>query len=74
MRQLILNIPEKKYNFFLKVIENFSFVKVAEDKKINLTHKQKQFIDDTKQSLLEVELHQKGKIKLKTLDQVIDEL
>ena len=44
MRQLILNIPEKKYNFFLKVIENFSFVKVAEDKKINLTHKQKQFI------------------------------
>jgi hypothetical protein len=74
MRQLILNIPEKKYSFFLKVIENFSFVKVAEDKEIKLTHKQKQFVDDTKQSLLEVELHQKGKIKLKTLDQLIDEL
>jgi len=74
MRQLVLNIPENKFNFFLKVIENFSFVKVSEEKEIKLTRKQKQFIEDTKQSLHEVELHQQGKIKLKTIDQVLDEL
>ena len=74
MRQLVLNIPENKYNFFLKVIENFSFVKVSEEKEIKLTHKQKQFIDDTKQALNDVEMHQQGKIKLKTIDQVLDEL
>ncbi|MBI4646832.1 MAG: hypothetical protein HY738_09630 [Bacteroidia bacterium] len=74
MKQLVLNIPEKKYNFFLKVIENFQFVKIAEEKEIKLSQKEKQFVDDIKESLHEVELHQQGKIKLKTLDQVLDEL
>ena len=74
MKQLILNIAENKYIFFLKVLENFSFVKVAEEKEVKLTSKQKKFVEGLKQSLNEVELHQKGKIKLKTLDQVLDYL
>ena len=74
MRQIVLNIPESKYNFFLKVIENFKFVKVSDDKGSSVSIKQKQFVDDTKQSMMEMELHQQGKIELKTLDNLIDEL
>lgn len=74
MKKLVLNVPENKYHFFLKVIENFSFVKVAETKDIKLSNKQNRFIEDTKQSLEEVILHEQGKLELKTLDQVLDEL
>ena len=32
MKQIVLNIPESEYHFFMKVIKNFHFVKVDEKK------------------------------------------
>lgn len=74
MKQLTLQIPENKYDFFLKVIEHFNFVKIADEKEKKISGKQKKFIKDTIQSLQEVQLHQQGKIKLKSLEQALDEL
>ena len=52
-----------------------------EDKKKNkpkpkrkFTKKEQEFIDGLKQALLEVRLHQEGKIKLQSLDEFLEEL
>jgi hypothetical protein len=72
MKQVVLNIPDSKYPFFMELVKSLSFVKVPEEAK--LTKKQQEFVDGTKKSLEQVEQHLKGEIKLKSADQLFDEL
>jgi hypothetical protein len=72
MKQVVLNIPDNKYPFFMELVKSLGFVKLSDEAK--LTKKQKEFVDGTKSSLEQVEQHLKGKIKLKTADQLFDEL
>lgn len=72
MRQIILNIPDKKYPFFIELIKSLSFVKIYKETK--LTPKQEEFVEGTKDSLVQVEHHLKGEIQLKSADQLFNEL
>ncbi len=72
MKQITLNIPENKYQFFLELVRNLEFIKVKNDD--NLNKDQKEFVDDLKDSLAQVELHLKGQINLKSADKLLDEL
>jgi hypothetical protein len=72
MKQVTLHIPDKKYPFFMELVKSLDFVEVTEEK--NLTKKQREFVEGTKKSLEQVEQHLKGEIKLKSADQLIDEL
>jgi len=72
MKQVVLNIPDNKYPFFMELIKNLDFVKIQ--KVVKLTKKQKEFIEGTKNSLEQVEQHLKGEIELKTADQLYNEL
>ena len=72
MKQIVLNIPDNKYPFFMELVKSLSFVKVPDEPK--LTRKQKEFVEGTKNSLEQVEKHLKGEIKLKSADQLLDEL
>jgi hypothetical protein len=72
MKQVILNIPEDKYRFFLELVKSLGFVKVSGE--TTLTKKQQEFVEGTKKSLEQVEQHLQGEIKLKTADQLLDEL
>jgi hypothetical protein len=74
MKQLTLEIQDDQYEFFMQLVNRLPFVKVAEDTPKKLTKKQKEFVENLKSALKEVELHQEGKIQLKTLQEVIDEL
>ena len=47
---------------------------VVKQSKRKLTKEQQEFVDDLKQSLHEVELHQQGKIKLPTFQEMLNEL
>ena len=60
----------------MELLGSFDFVKVADNKgkPINLSAKQKKFVDDLKHSLDEVELHRQGKIKLQTAREFLNEL
>ena len=62
MKQVVLDIPENKYPFFMELVKSLSFVKVPDKPK--LTTKQQEFVDGTKKSLEQVEQHLKGEIKL----------
>ncbi len=72
MKRVTLNIPDNKYSFFMELVKSLGFVKVAEKQK--LTQKQHQFVEGNKKSLEQMEQHLKGKIQLKSADQLFDEL
>jgi len=82
MRQVTLNIPEKEFRFFMKMISNFAFVEVAkEEKKINLKKTEENLTpaklkiwNDIKDGLEEVKLIELGKKKAKTAKEFINEL
>ncbi|MCK4664887.1 MAG: hypothetical protein KAT68_18595 [Bacteroidales bacterium] len=72
MQQIILNIPDNKYKFFLELIKNFNFVKVKEDEYIEPT--KEEILEGLKDAFNEVRLHQEGKIKLKPAKDLLNEL
>ena len=71
MKQITLNIPDKNFSFFMKVVENFQFVKIAKQTTIS---SQKQVLENLKEGLEEVKLYKEGKIELKSTLDLINEL
>jgi hypothetical protein len=69
MQRVVLDIPDNKVDFFLELLKNLGIKKVQ-----RLISNQKEFVEGTKKSLEEVEQHLRGKIKLKTADQLLSEL
>ncbi|HEY9123377.1 MAG TPA: hypothetical protein VIO15_03490 [Bacteroidales bacterium] len=80
MKQLVLNIPESEYRFFMKVIKNFPFVKVDEKKskllelEEKLSPTKRKIWSSIKEGLKEVELIEQGKIKAKSAKEFLNEL
>jgi hypothetical protein len=79
---LIVTVPDDRVAFVKKLLRELNLAvkpaakpkpaAVAQPKKY--TPKQQEWIDDFREALHEVELHQQGKIELKTLDELINEL
>lgn len=69
MQRVVLDIPDNKINFFMELINNLGFKKVK-----RLSSEQKEFVDDLKDSLNEVELHRQGKIKLQPARDFLHEI
>ena len=80
MKQLVLNIPESEYRFFMKVIKNFPFVEIDEKKnkllelEARLTPGKRKIWSNLKEGLKEVELIEQGKLKAKTAKEFLNEL
>ncbi len=80
MQQFIINVREENLSFFSELLAQFDFVEIvqpkvfAHPKKKVRTKEQQEFVDDLKQSMLDVELHRQGKIQLQTADELIAEL
>jgi hypothetical protein len=69
MQRVVVDIPDNKINFFMELVNNLGFKKVQK-----LPAKQKEFVDDLKHALDEVELHRQGKIKLQPARDFLNEL
>jgi len=68
-----IKLPEKDAEMILKVISKLGGkIKLIEDSK--LSPAAKKLKKDLQKAFEEVKLHQEGKIKLKTLSEVLDEL
>jgi hypothetical protein len=68
--KVLVDIPDDKAEFGLKVLQSLSFVKKVKEmssSKIDLW-------EDLKDAANEVKLHKQGKIKLKTAQELLDEL
>lgn len=73
---ILVKVPDNKVEFFLELVQNLKFKAepTVKSKTKSFTPEQREWIDGLKESLEQVELHQQGKIKLKSFDQLLDEL
>ena len=67
MKHISLTIPDNKYQFFLELIENLSFVEVEDDE-------EEIAMEELQNSLHQVKLMQEGKIPKQTAEDFINEL
>lgn len=75
MEQIIVkDIPDSKLEFFLELVRNLGFKTEIKQDSNKPSKQEQQFVDETKSALEEVEEHLEGKKKLKTLNQLINEL
>jgi hypothetical protein len=73
MDHLILNIKDKsKLSFLMEILKRMEFVEIVESKKFTI--KEKNILANLDEAVEQVKLHKAGKIQLKTIQQVLDEL
>lgn len=81
--QLLLDIREDKVGFVLELLSNLPFVKtkkltqptvVAEPQEEYRPRTEEEILEGLREALHEVRLHKEGKIKLRPLKDVLDEL
>ena len=68
--KVLIDIPDNEATFGMKVLNSLSFVKKAKP----MTDSAVDLWDDLKEAANQVRLHKKGKIKLKTAQEVLNEL
>ena len=75
MKQITLTVPDAEFMSFMELIKKFGFAKVEKVKtEPPLTEEEWQFVEGLKSALREVELHQQGKIQLKSAREFLKEL
>ena len=72
MKNINLSVPDKEYNFFIELIKKLEFVKIKPAP--NETPSKQEFLDGLKEAVEQVNLAKQGKIKLKTAEELLDEL
>ncbi|MBA3674970.1 MAG: hypothetical protein H0W75_08475 [Chitinophagaceae bacterium] len=71
---LTIEIKDNKARRLLKSLEEVKLISIISDSKTSWTPKKKKQAKDFLSALKEAKLAEEGKIKLKTLDQLINEL
>ncbi|MEO8149272.1 MAG: hypothetical protein ABI723_16625 [Bacteroidia bacterium] len=74
MKQVTLQIPDKKYPFFMELIKSLDFVKKVRAKEEDREPTKEEILDGIKQAVNDVNLIKSGKLKAKPLNQFLDEL
>jgi hypothetical protein len=67
--QILLDVRNDKADFLMELLRNFRFVKAKP-----VTSEKERILRDLKHSVEEVKLHKAGKIKLKSADELFNEL
>ena len=68
--QVLVEIPDNKLKFALEVLRSLAFVKKAKP----MSNENISLWEDLKEASNEVQLHKQGKIKLKTAQDLFNEL
>jgi hypothetical protein len=75
MTQLILNIKKRsKVPFLKELLNEMSFVEVIDPSKQKITFKEKQLLTDIEESVGFINNYKKGKVKAKSISELLDEL
>ena len=70
MKQVILQVKDGRYKFFMELIRSLDFVQVAKDQEDT----KEEILVNLKQGFQEMKLHQEGKVKGTPLEDFLDEL
>lgn len=79
MKQVTLEIPDKDYEFFILLVKNLKFVKLADEKhpadpEARLTPSQRETWANIKKGFEELKLVEQGKMKTRPLQDLLDEI
>ena len=72
MKQVIINIPDKKYPFFIELVKSLGFVKKMET--IEDASTSEQLKSEIRQAVEEMKLIKSGKLKGRPVQELLDEL
>jgi len=67
--KVLLDIKDNKADFVMELLKNLTFVKVE-----TVSTSKARFLKEFKEAIDEVNLAKQGKVKLKTAEQLLDEL
>jgi hypothetical protein len=68
--KVIIDIPDDEANFGMKVLKSLTFIKNAKP----MSEANAQLWNDLKEAAEQVRLHKQGKLKLKTAQELLNEL
>ena len=71
MKQVIVNVPEKKFTFFIELVKSLGFTDVKE--KTDSSNK-KEALKGIEQGLREVKMIQEGKLPKKKIQDLLNEI
>jgi hypothetical protein len=82
MKQITLNIPEKQYSFFIKLVHSLNFVQIADSTEIagmqqseqKLTTAQKETWNNIKTGFEELKLVEQGIAKTRPVQELLAEI
>ena len=66
---LLIEVKDSKVAFIMELLKNFSFVKTK-----TISPEKELLMEDIREAVKEVKLHKQGKIKLKTAEELLNEL
>jgi predicted transposase YdaD len=70
MKQVVLNIKEGKYRFFMELVKSLDFVQVEK----NEGDSKEEIVANLKQSFKELKLYKEGKLEARNAEDLINEL
>ena len=70
MKQITLNIPDKKYSFFMELVKNLDFIKKVKDDEPT----KEEILEGIRQAVKEVNLIKAGKLKAISAKDLLREL
>jgi hypothetical protein len=68
--KIVVEIPDNEASFGMKVLKSLAFIKKAKPMSVSAA----ELWDNLKEAAEEVRLHKQGKLKLKTAQDLLDEL
>lgn len=71
MKQVILSVPDKKYEFFIELVKSLEFVKEVEEVR---EPGKKETLEGIRQAVEEMKLVKAGKLKGRPAQELLDEL
>jgi hypothetical protein len=77
MKQVIINVPEKKFSSFMKLMRSLNFVKVVDAPltlEEQLNPEQKEIWENVKQGFVELKLEEEGKLDFRPIQELLNEL
>ena len=70
MKQITLNIPENKFQFFIELVKNLGFVKIEEFE----SDSKKEIIENLNQGFSDLKKYKQGKLKTTSAKEFLNEL
>lgn len=69
MKQIVVNVEEKKYKFFMELIKNFDFITIG-----TTDHAKKQILKEVAEGMYAAVHSDKGKLKTRSAKSFLNEL